>query len=134
MKIPQLKVLAVVAVLVLAGLACSFSTANIANAYMAADPDGNTPTSVYSNDQTFYAIVDLANAPEDTEVRVVWTAVNVEGESPNTLIDEVTTTSTDAILTFNLTNEAGFLWPSGEYKAEIYLNGELNTTLTFSVQ
>ncbi len=134
MKTPQFKILAVVAVLVLAGLACSFSTANIANAYMAADGDGNTPTSVYSNDQTFYAIVDLANAPEDTEVRVVWTAVNVEGESPNTLIDEVTTTSTDAILTFNLTNEAGFLWPSGEYKAEIYLNGELNTTLTFSVQ
>ncbi|TAK12284.1 MAG: hypothetical protein EPO32_09340 [Anaerolineae bacterium] len=130
----QRKLIFALAVLVLTALACSFSTANIAEAYMAADGDGAQRTTVYSDDQTFYAIVELANAPDTTEVRVVWTAVSAEGEAPNTVIDEVTTTSTDAILTFNLTNEAGFLWPSGDYKADIYLNGELNTTLTFQVQ
>lgn len=130
----QRKLFFVLAALALAALACSFSTANIAEAYMAADGDGAQRTTVYSGDQTFYAIVDLANAPDTTEVRVVWTAVSVEGEEPNLLIDEITTTSSDSILTFHLTNEAGFLWPSGDYKADIYLNGELNTTLTFQVQ
>lgn len=134
MKTPQRKILSVLAVLVLAALACSFSTANIADAYMASDAGGQNRTTTYSDGDTFYAIVDLANAPDSTEVRVVWTAVNVTNEAPNTVIDEITTTSSDSILTFNLTNEAGFLWPDGQYKADIYLNGELNTTLTFEVR
>ena len=38
-----LLLIAVLAMLTLTAAECSFSTANIANAYMAADPDGNSP-------------------------------------------------------------------------------------------
>jgi len=135
MKNVNLKVLLALAVLAVAALACGFSvsTANFQDAYMSADAAGTTPTSVYGPADVFYAIVDLANASDSTEVRAVWTAINVAGEAPNTLIDEVSIQSRDALLTFDLAN-TGMLWPSGTYKVDLYLNGDLETTLNFQVQ
>ena len=131
----------VFAIAILVGLAfavaaCefSFSTANIANAYMAADAAGSQPTTVFSQDAVFYAIVDLANAPADTTVNMVWIAVDVEGEEPNLVIDEVPITSGDARLTFDLANAPNTLWPLGQYRADIYLNDKLDTSLEFEVQ
>lgn len=116
--------------------ACEFSvsTANIPEAYMAADADGAQPTTTYAPDATFYAIVTLANAPEDTTLAAAWYAVNAEGVEPNFLIDEVSLTGSDGIYTFDLTNEAGFIWPSGSYRVDLSLNGEPDRSLEFSVQ
>ncbi|MCW5875235.1 MAG: hypothetical protein KIS88_11385 [Anaerolineales bacterium] len=135
MKNVNFKVLLAIAVLAIAALACGFSasTANFQQAYMAADAAGTTSTTVYGPADVFYAIVDLANAPDSTEVRAVWTAINVVGEQPNTLIDQVSIQSSDAVLTFDLSN-TNMLWPSGTYKVELYLNGNLETTLNFQVQ
>lgn len=126
----------VLAVLVVAQIACGFnySSANIADAYMSLDSEGTQSTSVYSDEAVFYAIVDLANAPDGTEVTAAWIAADVEGEEPNLLIDEVSITSGSTVLVFDLANEVGFLWPAGAYQVEIYLNGELDTTLNFQVQ
>lgn len=128
--------IAILAVLALVVAACefSFSTANIANAYMAADAEGAQPTTVFSQGAVFYAIVDLANAPADTAVKIVWIAANVEGEEPNLVIDEVPITSGDARLTFDLANAPNMLWPLGQYRADIYLNDKLDTSLEFAVQ
>jgi hypothetical protein len=121
--------------LVLAALACggSFSTANITNARMTSDSDGTQETTVFAPGDTFYCIVDVANAPEDTTLRVVWTAVNVEGEEPNTEMESTeATVGEDEVFTFHLTNDS--LWPAGQYKADVYLNDELDQTLEFQVQ
>lgn len=122
-------------VLALASLACNFSatTANIRDAYMARDAGGGDRTTVFSQSDVFYCVVELANAPEDTTVKVVWYAVNVEGTDPNTMIDEFETTSADATLPFSLTSNSG-TWPTGTFKVEIYLNGTLDRTLDFEVQ
>lgn len=100
---------------------------------MAADVDGLAPTTVFGPSDVFFAIVHLSNAPNDTELNAIWTAVNVEGEAPNTAIDEVAFTSGSAIITFDLAN-TDQLWPNGSYKVDIYLNGKLERTLTFQVQ
>jgi hypothetical protein len=136
MKKNYLKLGLIVGVLALLAVACGFnvSTANFANAFMSVDSDGNQPTTVYGQEDVFYAIVDLANAPDDTVVRAVWTAVNVEGEAPDTQIDDVSVTSGDARLTFDLTNATGMIWPTGTYRVDLYLNDELKETLSFSVQ
>jgi hypothetical protein len=121
--------------LVLAALACegSFSTANITGARLTTDSGGTQETTVFSGDQTFYCVVELANAPEDTTLRAVWTAVNVEGETPNLEINQTTATvGEDDVITFNLTNDQ--LWPPGQYKVDIYMNDELDRTLEFTVQ
>ncbi|MBV6396795.1 MAG: hypothetical protein HFACDABA_02396 [Anaerolineales bacterium] len=121
-------------VLVLASLACggSFSTANIANAYTTANPDGGSPTTVFSQDQTFYLIVEQANAPDDTSLKAVWTAVDIEGADPNTLIDEVAFTGGDSVVTFNLSNNGP--WPLGRYKVDLYMNDTLDRTIEFEVR
>jgi hypothetical protein len=68
----------------------SFSTANIADARLTKDEAGTQATSTFNPEDTFYLIVDLANAPDSTTVKAEWTAVSVEGADPNTLLDDVT--------------------------------------------
>jgi hypothetical protein len=123
-----------VIVLLLSILACgvSASTANIQSARMARDSEGNEPTDVFAPEETFYCIVDLANAPDDTTVKAAWTAVAVEGAEPDTFIDETELTTGSGNLHFELTNDGP--WPAGTYKVDLYLNDELKQTLEFQVQ
>jgi len=134
MKMHKLVALVVV-VMMLSVLACggSFSTASIDSVVLAADEEGTLETTVFSPEDTFYCIVTLANAPDDTTVRAAWTAVEVEGEEPDTLIDETETTSDgNDVLTFNLSLDSS--WPVGKYKVDLYLNGTLDQTVEFEVQ
>jgi hypothetical protein len=131
----KLFILAAILVLVAVTMACgaSVSTAKITNAKLSADSEGTSATTTFSPDQTFYAIVELANAPDDTKLKAVWTAVEVEGEQPDLLIDQSEITAGDQnVFTFNLTNNG--LWPAGKYKVDIYLNDKLDQTLEFQVQ
>jgi hypothetical protein len=123
-----------VALVMLTILACGFhvSTANIKSARMARDYDGNQPTTVFAPDETFYCVVELANAPDDTMVKAAWTTAEVEGTDPNSLIDEAELTTGSDTLHFKLTNDG--LWPNGKYKVDLYLNGKLDRTLEFEVQ
>jgi hypothetical protein len=122
------------AVILFSMFACEFSasTANIDEAVMARDPEGEQPTTVFGPNDVFYCVVDLANAPDDTTVRAEWTAVNVEGVDPNTAIDQTELTTGSGELNFELSNTSP--WPSGAYKVDLYLNGELDRTLEFTVQ
>jgi hypothetical protein len=122
------------AVILFSMFACEFSasTANIDEAVMARDPEGEQPTTVFGPNDVFYCVVDLANAPDDTTVRAEWTAVNVEGVDPNTAIDQTELTTGSGELNFELSNTSA--WPSGAYKVDLYLNGELDRTLEFTVQ
>lgn len=136
MQSKMFKPFVALSILLVLSLACgfSFSTANISNAFMSLDEAGTQPTTVYPDDATFYAVVELANAPDDTVVRAEWYAVNAEGEEPNTFIGEFSLTSGDGQLVFNLTNEPGLLWPDGTYRVDLFLNDELATSLEFQVQ
>jgi hypothetical protein len=121
-------------ILLATAVACSFSvsTAKIDDAWMATDEEGSQRTTAFAQDATFYAIVNLANAPDDTTLRAAWTAVEVEGADPNTFIDEteITTGSGDVVFQLNNSN----LWPVGHYKVDVYLNDELDRTVEFDVQ
>ena len=87
---------------------------------------------MFTPDEIFYCVVDLANAPDDTTAKAAWSVVEAEGVEPNYPIDEAELTSGDADLHFELSND--MLWPVGKYKVELYLNGELDQTLEFEVQ
>ena len=115
-------------------VACEFSasTANIRSATLARDEDAAQPTTSFEPNETFYLVVDLANAPDDTQVRAVWYAVDVGAVAePNTQIDEASLSSGSAVVTFNLSPDT--TWPPGSYKVDLYLNDELNQTLNFTV-
>jgi len=132
MKSPLVRIALALTMLIAASLACGFSTANISNAYTTADPNGGSSTTVFAQDQVFYAVVQLANAPADTTVKAVWTAVQVEGYDGETYLDETVLTSGDGALTFEMSNSN--LWPIGNYKVDIYLNDTLDRTLQFEVR
>ena len=120
--------------LLLSTLACEFSasTANVAEAWMSTDEAGDQRTSVFAQDQIFYVQVDLQNAPDDTTLKAVWTAVDVQDTDPNLVITETEFVTGSGLINFNLSNDS--LWPTGTYKVDIYMNGGLATTVTFTVQ
>ena len=122
-----------IVLLVLATLACNFSlsSASVAEAKLARDPDGNQVTTVFNQDDPFYFLVELANAPDDTTAKAVWTVVEADGTGPDFLLGEKELTGSGP-LEFSLTNED--LWPTGNYKVDLYLNGELERTVEFQVE
>ena len=123
--------------LIAASMACSFSTElSLKNGRMAFDEDGKQPTSVFAPTDAIYVVADLANAPKGTVVSSKWFAVSVEGESPNTLIDQadITIEEDDFSGTVHFFFPAGRDWPVGTYAVELYLNGALIQTVTYSVQ
>ncbi len=126
-----------VAILILVQLACNggvgASTANIKDAWMDTTEEGKNPTTVYSPDATFHAMVDLKNAPDDTKLKAVWTVVDAQDLEKDMKITESEITSGDGLIHFQLENKE-YLWPVGQYKVDIYMNDVLNKTLTFEVQ
>ncbi len=122
--------------LVMLTVSATCSTANISDAQMTRDGEGRRATTTFSpRDRTFYAVAELANAPDDTVVRAVWIAVDVGKEAPpNTKIDEARTTHGDGRLTFNLSQQDP--WPKGRYKVDLFLNDKdkPDRTLEFKVE
>ena len=134
MKVNKFPILLAIVALTVSILACggSISTANIGDAWLSTDAEGSNRTTTFSQSDIMNLFIDLKNAPDDTELKVNWIAVNAEGLDPNYLINESNYTSGDDTVHFDLTND--MLWPVGSYKADVYLNGALDRSLTFEVQ
>lgn len=136
MKTRTLPILLAVASLVASSMACAVGGGlSLTNARAAFDQGGEQATTTFSPNDTVYVVADLANAPVGTVVTSKWFATNAEGMDPNTLIDE-------AEITVNEDNFTGTVyfyfppttpWPSGSYAVELYLNGTLTTSVTFTV-
>jgi len=132
MRFPRWPAGAAVLLLVLSALACqvSVSTARLDNVKLYKDPDRQTKTTGYAPGDTFYCILDLKNAPDDTTVKATWSSVSASGD---TLIDEYELTTGSGVLTFQLTPpEAG--WPKGNYRVDLFLNGKKKVTIEFKVK
>lgn len=134
MRMRRIPAWAAVALVAAAVVACNvqFSTANIRSAKLARDKEGTQPTTVFGQNDVFWCIVQLANAPDDTTVKAAWTAVEAEGVEPNYAIDSKEITTGSTVVNFNLSNNQ--LWPVGKYKVDLYLNGKLDRTLEFTVE
>ena len=126
---------------IVAGCSFSISTANITQAVLAKDIQGDTfepvdPTSTFPPDQAVInLVVTVANAPADTKVKTVWTAVDVGDAAPaNTNLDEAEITMDDSgNAHFTLSSPSTGVWPVGKYKVEIYLNDKLDRTLEYTI-
>ncbi len=123
------------AALVSATLACSFSlsSAKIENLRLAKDEAGSSPTTTFGQEDTFYLLGDLSNAPEDTTLKASWVAVEAQDVAANTVIDEATLETGSGAFTFSLENNLP-LWPPGRYKVDLSMNDELQQTLEFQVE
>ncbi len=123
-----------IGMLVLASIACdaSASTANITSVVLTADNSATgAATTTFTPDQTFYAVVTLANAPDTTKVKAVWSTVDDSGTA--TQIAEKEIVGSGSPIIFNASNSAG-PWPAGKYRVEIFLNDKSNQVIDFAVQ
>ena len=124
-------------------LACSLlntQTAVITNAVMSKDVQGANfdpvgITDAYPWDQAqFHAVISISDAPSNTAVKAVWTALDVGNiAAPNLRIDQAEVkTEGSRNVHFSLSPD-GPGWPAGTYKVDIFLNDKLNRTVNFSV-
>ncbi|HUE98466.1 MAG TPA: hypothetical protein VMN99_04375 [Anaerolineales bacterium] len=124
--------------LVVSSLACAVGNTELglSDLRMAFDEDGENVTTTFSSTDVFYAVADLANAPQGTQVEARWTAVNAADTEPNLEFQTQTLDITEETFTgtiyFQLSNDDG--WPAGQYKVDLYMNGTLAQTAEFSVQ
>ena len=126
---------------VAAGCNFSISSANITQATLSKDVTGDNfepsdPTTTFPIDQpVIHLVVNVANAPSDTKVKAVWTAVDVGDAAPaNTQIAEVEVTlDASGTAHFTLSVPDSGAWPVGKYKVDVYLNDKLDRTLEYSV-
>lgn len=127
-----------VLMLVAASMACSLDAEmSLENLRMAFDSDGESPTTVYSPSDIFYAVAQLNNAPEGTIVSAQWIAVDILDLEAGELIYEqeisdFTEKSFDGTIYFQLSSDA--LWPAGEYKVDVFLDGNFINSAGFSVR
>jgi len=104
----------------------------ISKAYTAADQAGEMPTTTFAPEDTFYAVVEVQNAPSDMMTRIVWGAGDVEGLTPNSEIQQGELPGSGRLI-FQLSNVGGS-WPTGDYAADLFLDDEYVQTLTFTVE
>lgn len=134
----RLIVLLAVLSLVISSLACALGSTELGltNLRMAFDQDGESVTTTFSPTDVFFAVADLANAPQGTQVEARWTAVDAADTEPNlefqTQTLDITEESFTGTIYFQLSNDEG--WPAGQYKVDLYLDGTLAQTAEFSVQ
>ncbi len=125
----------VFAAIVAVSLACTtvnLGPVGVKDAKLARDPEGNQPTTLFAQDDTFYFLAELVNAPPATRVKASWTALEVDGMQLNLPVDEAEITSGSGLLQFKLANNE--LWPAGRYKIDLYLNDQLARSLEFQVE
>jgi len=108
----------------------------VATIEMAKDNNGEPgdPTTSYEpSDRTVHCVAHLNKAKAGTEVKFVWKAVDVSGiKSGEITTVDYTTKSFENKVHAHLTKPAD--WPSGSYKVEVYINGALDKTVSYTVE
>ena len=94
---------------------------------------GDTTTSFEPGDHTVHCIAELNKAKSGTAVKFIWKAVDV-ADSKNEEIKTIdyTTKSFENKVHAHLTLPRD--WPKGSYKVEVYINGALDKTISYTVE
>jgi hypothetical protein len=108
----------------------------IEDIHMAKDKNGDpgeTTTTFEPSDHTIHAVADLNKAKAGTQVKFVWTALDVTG-SKNGEIKTIdyTTKSFENKVHGHLT--LPYDWPKGSYQVEIFVNGALDKTVKYTIE
>ncbi|MCZ7553449.1 MAG: hypothetical protein M5U05_12825 [Anaerolineales bacterium] len=130
-----LKVVPAVLALMAAALACNFSvsTAKVENLRLASDKAGVNQVTTFAQEDNFYLLGELKNAPNDTKLKATWIAVDAQNADPNTTIEETELETGSGTFTFSLEKNMP-LWPPGSYRVDLYMSDELNQSLDFTVE
>lgn len=115
----------------------SSSTGAISEIHMAKDDGKGDPgdqADVFSgNDRTIHCVVKLNDAKSGTKMKFSWWVVDAENTRNEKIRDiEYTTRALENIVHAHLTAPRD--WPAGKYKVEVFVNGNLENTVGYTVQ
>jgi len=103
--------------------------------YMAKDKNGQPgaeTTSYDPADHMVHCIIELNKAKKGTEVRYVWKIWDVEGEKDKEIkTTDYTTNSFENKVHGHLQLPSD--WPKGTYRVEVYINGNLDKTIDYTI-
>jgi hypothetical protein len=92
------------------------------------------PTNVYGPGDIFHAVVQLANAPENTNFKASWYVNDVGPDIACNSVIDTTDIATGGTRNLDFTLTPDSKWPAGTYRVEISVNNVLETVKEFSVQ
>ena len=98
------------------------------------------PVKSFKPDDTFAVLVFLSESKVGTKVKAVWTIVDAGGHEDEKILEKKVDLTAEAIkgveeanrINFTLSHEKPY--PTGDYKVDIYLNGELGKTVEFTIK
>ena len=84
-------------------------------------------------DRTIHCVATLSEAKAGTEMRFSWWIVDAEGTKNQKIKDiDYTTRTLENVIHGHLTLPQD--WPQGKYKVQVYVNGNLDKTLPYTVE
>ena len=104
--------------------------------YMAKDNNGkpgDETTTFEAADHMVHCVAELNKAKKGTEVRYVWKMIDVEGSKNK----EIRTTDYSTKSFENKVHghlSLPYDWPKGRYGVEVYINGELDKTVEYTIE
>ena len=103
---------------------------------MAKDDDGKAgdeTTSFEATEHTVHCVAELNKAKKGTEVRFVWKMIDVAGSKNKEIkTTDYTTKSFENKVHGHLT--LPYDWPKGHYGVEVYINGDLDKTIDYTIE
>ena len=98
------------------------------------------PVKKFKPTDIFGVLVQLSEAKEGTKVKGVWTAVDAGGMLEKKLFEKTLDLTAEVIKTVKNPSRVDFTlshdnpYPTGDYKFEVFVNGELGDTLEFKIE
>ena len=116
----------------------STSSSNaIKEIHMAKDDGNGAPgaetESFESGDRTVHCVATLSEAKSGTQMKFSWWIVDAGGSKDEKIKDiDYTTGTLENVIHGHLTLPKD--WPVGKYKVQVYVNGELDKTVSYSIR
>ena len=96
-------------------------------------PEESATTVFGEADRTIHCVTKLKEEKSGTRVRFSWWVIQAEGANNEKIRDvDYTTRARESIVHSHLTLPND--WPTGKYKVDVYVNGDLDRSIPFSVE
>lgn len=96
------------------------------------DPGEKTDT-FEPGDRTVHCVATLKEAKSGTDMKFSWWIVDAEGTQDKKIKDiDYTTKALENVIHGHLSLPRD--WPKGKYKVEVYVNGNLDKTVSYTVE
>ena len=98
------------------------------------------PVETFKPTDTFGVLVQLTDVKEDTKVKGVWTVVDAGGMKDKKIFEKEVTMDAETLKKATIKDRVDFTlshdqpYPTGDYKFEVYLNGEAADSVEFTIE